>query len=634
MIWGGRTGRLNLIRQLAARTQVANLTAFVLPGLEIARAKGIDLASVRLRVAPTPRHANVLLLVGELPPGLLQAASVVYAQMPRPRSIVSLGSGTISPLPAPDATGELDQAGLVDAMAQLRRVYRSRAWSVNSTSFQAPALQDGAEEKDADPHAGHHGMSSHSMHSDPPGDPPMTHHSGSTMDLNETHAHDSMGSDTLVGETDHSDQSPSAHGAMDHGGDGEKPEEPNSENQMDAHGSPVDHALMTMVVSQNSGGAAATSTDGHETVHGSMMGGNRSSMKMDMSEGMDHGPQGGGFMSMVMMTQDQPRSLDGLPMEWLEVPFGPFLVGLPGGLALDFTLDGDAVAGVKTRSGMTCRSLKDTWDGPAASFPERLARVDPLAPVAYRVLAHVALDRAAGISPNIGTVHQRIGALELQRAVSHLSWLASLAALLGDRWLEDRAATLQRALLLARDIDDVRELRTAVIACVSRTERSPLIRRRLKNVGSVRVGGSTVLSGPVARAAGIAADARSDDPVYEALGFTPCVQFGNDAYARLQVRLEELKMSLALVVACGGFALLDLPCFAGDSGQAIATVEIPRGAATLAITLRGGSVAEVTLQAPSAGHFALVPAMIEELEVGDALIAVATLDLSPWEIDR
>jgi len=42
---------------------------------------------------------------------------------------------------------------------------------------------------------------------------------------------------------------------------------------------------------------------------------------MDHS-GMDHGDMA--FMSMVDVTKDLPRSSDGLPMEWIDAPFGPF----------------------------------------------------------------------------------------------------------------------------------------------------------------------------------------------------------------------------------------------------------------------------------------------------------------------
>ena len=46
-------------------------------------------------------------------------------------------------------------------------------------------------------------------------------------------------------------------------------------------------------------------------------------------------------MSMIEVTKDLPRSADGLAMDWMEVPFGPVFPGLPGGLKLTLTLDGD-----------------------------------------------------------------------------------------------------------------------------------------------------------------------------------------------------------------------------------------------------------------------------------------------------
>ena len=106
-------------------------------------------------------------------------------------------------------------------------------------------------------------------------------------------------------------------------------------------------------------------------------GGTREALDHD---GMDHGTVDhamhgeGGFMSMVAMTADLPRSADGLPMEWFEAPFGPLFPGLPAGLDVTFTLDGDGVASVALTTGVTGRGLEATWVGPVDTFPARLAR--------------------------------------------------------------------------------------------------------------------------------------------------------------------------------------------------------------------------------------------------------------------
>lgn len=59
----------------------------------------------------------------------------------------------------------------------------------------------------------------------------------------------------------------------------------------------------------------------------------------DMHHDMSHG----GFMSMVMMTKDLPRSQDGLRMEDNEVQFGPEHPAVAPGVVLVLTLDGDSV---------------------------------------------------------------------------------------------------------------------------------------------------------------------------------------------------------------------------------------------------------------------------------------------------
>mgnify|MGYP000250544100 FL=1 len=96
-------------------------------------------------------------------------------------------------------------------------------------------------------------------------------------------------------------------------------------------------------------------------------------------------------MSMVEMTEGQPRSSDGLQMDWIEVPFGPFFPGLPAGLRLTLTLDGDTVAGSEVRSLVGRAELVDGPQMRVADFVERLAAMMPLSPVAYRTLACAAM---------------------------------------------------------------------------------------------------------------------------------------------------------------------------------------------------------------------------------------------------
>ncbi len=558
---GARAGTGTRVRRLAARAAARNLTAFVVPGLEVARAHGLDPVAAGLRVVPTPRHANVLLLVGEIPPGLAPAAAVVYAQMPRPRAILVAGVDPVPPLPAPDVTVDLAQDDLVAGVARLRHMFATGSWVVDPIAFDVPAVRPQEDEQGGG--RGHGAM-----------DMGQGEHDGA--------GHEDMGGMDMPHD-DHNN-----HGAMD--------------------------------------------------------------LAHDDAGGMDMG-MGSGFMSMVMMTRDLPRSPDGLPMEWLETPFGPLFPGLPGGLALTFTLDGDAVATAVVTPGGLARGVVPARPISVAALPARLGRLDPLAPVAYRLLALRALEDAAGVAVDAGTARKRVGALEWERAASHLGWLASFGSLLGDRWMADHAAALQRALLRAPDAATVARLQPAVTLFAGRVRHIPYLRRRLDGVGRPHtvhltkeseparftagaLARATGHRGPVARAAGVAADARLDDPAYHALEFAPVVYRGDDAWARLRVRLAELARSLDLVLAAGSVALPSEPLMTGAGGAGVATVETPRGAATLRLAVDGGTVRAVVLDTPSAHQVGLVPSVAQGREVGDALVGVASLDLSPWEIDR
>jgi Ni,Fe-hydrogenase III large subunit len=495
------------------------LSAFVVPGLEIAQAHGLDLRAAGLEVVATPRHASVLVLVGELPAGLARSAAVVYAQMPRPRALLAAGASDIRWLPAPDVAVPAEQAALVSGVAALRERFRTGSFSPTAPEFEVAPL--GTATEYARP-----------MHSEV------------------------VRAEPGVG--------------MDHG----------------AHG--MDHMQMG---------------------------------------------SGGGFMSMVMMTRDLPRSVDGLPMEWLEVPFGPLFTGLPGGLALSLTLDGDTVAKAKLEPGTLWRDLEATWRGPVEGFIERFARLDPLSPAAYRALAERALQAAGNPPVDHAGRRQWVGVLERERAASHLVWLASFGFLFGDRVLEQRAAALRRQLGQASDPIGLRRVREEARALVRQVDRTPLLARRLRGVGVLDRPKLAEFDGPVSRAAGAARDVRTEDPTYQELGFRPLALDGGDALARLRLRLGELEQSLDLLLA----SLADRPPSVVDPsrvGTGQASVETPRGAATLRIQLDGGYVTQAELWSPSQRLAELISPVSEGRELADALLGIASLDLSPWELGR
>jgi Ni,Fe-hydrogenase III large subunit len=63
-------------------------------------------------------------------------------------------------------------------------------------------------------------------------------------------------------------------------------------------------------------------------------------------------------------------------------------------------------------------------------------------------------------------------------------------------------------------------------------------------------------------------------------------------------------------------------------------VETPRGKASITATLTDGQITELDLTTPSSAHVSLVERVAVGRELSDALVGVASLDLSPWEFDQ
>ena len=334
-------------------------------------------------------------------------------------------------------------------------------------------------------------------------------------------------------------------------------------------------------------------------------------------------------MSMVEMTEGQPRSSDGLQMDWIEVPFGPFFPGLPAGLRLTLTLDGDTVAGSEVRSLVGRAELVDGPQMRVADFVERLAAMMPLSPVAYRTLACAAIEEAASVDPGHDARRGRAAAVERERIASHLNWLAEFGLQSGFLWLAARAGALQLAVQGA-DVAGIAAQAGAIRRLTRRVQAAPLMRMRLRRIA--RIGKDTPASGPVDRARGGGSDARTGDPTLKDLGFETRVRNGGDALARLRLRCDEIAQSLDVIAAAGRIAVPQVPDVDRVSGEGEARIETPRGTASLRVKLANGKVVEADLDTPTDVNIALVETVTAQRELGDALAAVASLDLSPWEV--
>ncbi len=320
----------------------------------------------------------------------------------------------------------------------------------------------------------------------------------------------------------------------------------------------------------------------------------------------DGGHDPGGMMAIV----GEPSS-DGLVMERIELEHGPLGLALPGGLVLRVELDGDVVVKCDVDQALVVPRSAEATVGP-----------DPVAGASWRAAIDEALGRDRGGS------WSSLVAIEIERALSHLAWLRSFAGLLGWPELRRRCQPAIDPVLTLYHASDQRDedFASAHAAAVA-LERwlTPSRRLRFRTLHRGRVNGrdAHALVGPVARACGLAHDARIADERYRELGFAPVIEAGGDARARTLVRLREVVQSIELARGARQ---------AGTSAPApprrTAIVEGPRGAIS-ARSSEGGLLLKAA--ALAATRRAAGDAAVGH-EWAAALVTLASFDLSPWRV--
>lgn len=268
---------------------------------------------------------------------------------------------------------------------------------------------------------------------------------------------------------------------------------------------------------------------------------------------------------------DRADDRDGLMLDQLPLRVGPFFPPFPPGLVLDVLLQGDLVQ----QATVGANPFADPATPPAVNDPFRVALTRPV-PVAE---------------------------IERARARHLLRWLAHALRVHGLGALGRCALTLAAALTHDAPASRV----AADVAALARVlERTRALGWTTADVGvTPRALVEARGLGPVTRAAGLAEDARTDEPAYRALGFAPAVvpDPHGDARARWRQRLAEVAQSL------------DLAARAGErTAWGAGVVESPRGRRT-------------ATDAPAATLLSILPDLLRDQEWGDAVTAVVSLDI-------
>ena len=403
--------------------------------------------------------------------------------------------------------------------------------------------------------------------------------------------------------------------------------------------------------------------------------------------------------------------------ETMIINMGPQHPSTHGVLRLLLELDGETVISCRPvvgylHTGIEKNTEYRTWQQ-GVTF---VTRADYLSPFFNELPYCLAVERLLGIEAPSRAQVLRVMFCELNRISSHLVWLATSGLELGAvsvmlYGFRERevildifeAATGLRmnhsyiriggvVMDLPSDGEErIRGFLDVMPGRISEYEallsRNPIWIERNQGIG--RLGAEEALSlgvtGPMLRAAGVAADLRKDEPYsgYESYDFDVPVRGESDAYARFSVRLDEMRESLRIVEQClerlrePGPVMVEDPKVAWPArltvgpdgigndpayirhimeesmealihhfkivaqgvsvpaGEVYQAVESPRGELGMYVVSDGGNRPyRVKIRDPSFANLQATPTLVEGGLVADAIAAIASIDPVMGGVDR
>lgn len=315
---------------------------------------------------------------------------------------------------------------------------------------------------------------------------------------------------------------------------------------------------------------------------------------------------------------------------------GPFHPAWRGPQRFDLKLNGERIADIEYQDGFNERGCAERL--PRLDLPQALhlvTRICGTCSFAHSLAFCQAIEQlcAIGVSERAGAL--RCIAAELERIGSHTRAAAAVLRAVGmDAYADELDAPRELALQALQTISGARVIpdlclpgglrrdlttrdREALLVALPKLNRSlyrladrlidhrPLLARTIE-VGSLPRAAAEQFGvrGPLARASGIARDARSDHPYagYERLEFKPITQDGGDVYARLILLLLEAYESVKLIEQ----ALKELPQgeWRGElpaelpAGHGTGVAEGPRGMIRYALDSDGRRITRARIDAP------------------------------------
>jgi NADH-quinone oxidoreductase subunit D len=178
-----------------------------------------------------------------------------------------------------------------------------------------------------------------------------------------------------------------------------------------------------------------------------------------------------------------------------------------------------------------------------------------------------------------------------------------------------------------------------------------IYKARTKGVGvlTADVAKDLGVCGPPLRATGFAFDVRKDEPylVYKDLDFKVCTHTDGDVYARVQVRLDEMRESMHIVEQCLD-QIPNGPIFPENTpygkrspvmrvppGEVFHRVEAPRGEMGMYMVSDGSDKPyRVKVRGPVYPTLQTLPPLIKGVQVADIVAIAGSMDTCTSEVDR
>ncbi|MHA2226205.1 MAG: NADH-quinone oxidoreductase subunit D [Candidatus Hodarchaeales archaeon] len=285
----------------------------------------------------------------------------------------------------------------------------------------------------------------------------------------------------------------------------------------------------------------------------------------------------------------------------------------------------------------------------------------------------LAVEKLMGVEINERVQYIRTIMLELQRIASHLTWLSAYSADVGVISMQvisfrEREYVLDllehvtgsrmmynyftagglRHELPQGFTEDCRNLTFHLDKRIweykAMLEDSKVFMLRSKDVGVLNKNDALNLgaTGPILRASGVKADLRKIEPylVYNELDFDVPVRSDGDAFARYEIRMEEMIQSNKIIrqaldqIPSEG-EIFQKPPRKLPKGDVYLRTEDPRGEGAYYIVGNDDKIPyRVKIKSPAYSNLALSNYLLKGVKVADIAPTVASLDLCVGEIDR